>query len=315
VFVDWQVSNPNARGHLTLHNYPKNPEYGQTYKVEITITSEQMDWGDTIEFQEIHWLIDCGSGNIKQLGYSIANTQLNKNSSITIISHWSLPEQPFTPAGQLIMQTSVIIHSNQTSETKQATDLQINPIPQFQLKIKGLMTLNLSSQAIIRLDTLTTYGSLSTLGGGAKINITYVAPDGLEVNRATVTDEKGNYKDKYVPDKVGTWSVKASWGGNENYTAISTQTLAFTVTPEIPVLLIAAGGLIFFFFAVAYYVPARIKKREMRAAYPPATSAQVPPLRSGPSGSTQPKQDKAQPIPRITAVYQRLKRALYAKIS
>jgi len=68
--------------------------------------------------------------------------------------------------------------------------------------------------------------------------VTFVKPDGSQVNLAATTNEKGVFTASYTPDVAGDWSVTAWWSGYKYYTyAYSTDMplkVASTTTPTPP---------------------------------------------------------------------------------
>lgn len=243
IYLDWQVKDPAAGGHLTVSNYPPVLEDGQTYQVELTFTLEWLDWGDTVEFQMIQWFVDTGeSENQLFLGYSAVDSMLKKNESVTVSSHWSLRRHPLNETGWLKMNATVILHdSTQPSETRVPTISQIRPSIQVSLKVENHLTLTLSPRTVEKGQSVTANGTLVPAVAGATINLTYVKPNGEKVIRWANTDQQGNFSDKYTPDVEGTWSVKASWTGTEHYTASSSNLVVFKVDPQSPLVPAIAG--------------------------------------------------------------------------
>ena len=44
-----------------------------------------------------------------------------------------------------------------------------------------------------------------------------------------MTTQEGTYSDTYTPDTEGSWSVHASWGGEELYPGFTSPSASFTV--------------------------------------------------------------------------------------
>lgn len=76
-------------------------------------------------------------------------------------------------------------------------------------------------------------GTLVPTGGppieGANIVLTYTKPDESLINRNTITESDGSFQDLYMPDALGTWSVKASWTGGGDYEGTESLQSQFTV--------------------------------------------------------------------------------------
>jgi hypothetical protein len=82
-------------------------------------------------------------------------------------------------------------------------------------------------------------GTLVPTGGppieGANIALTYTKPDRSLINRNTITESDGTFHDLYMPDALGTWSVKASWTGGEDYEGTESLQSQFTVFSPVAV--------------------------------------------------------------------------------
>jgi hypothetical protein len=65
---------------------------------------------------------------------------------------------------------------------------------------------------------------------GAQVDITYVRPDDSIVMRSALTNATGEYRDSFMPDKVGLWKVMASWAGDEDYEGSTSFPKEFTVS-------------------------------------------------------------------------------------
>jgi len=61
---------------------------------------------------------------------------------------------------------------------------------------------------------ITISGLLTPPIEGATINITISRPDGVEILLYAMADTNGSFSDSFAPDAAGTWSLKASWGGD-----------------------------------------------------------------------------------------------------
>jgi hypothetical protein len=84
-------------------------------------------------------------------------------------------------------------------------------------------------------------GLLTGPKGGVEtptLRLRYEKPDGSTVVRIVGTRSDGSFSDSYSPDVSGSWSVTASWEGDEDYIGTSA-TKAFAVTSA------AAGGIPF----------------------------------------------------------------------
>jgi hypothetical protein len=79
-------------------------------------------------------------------------------------------------------------------------------------------------------NSTTVSGSISPAVSGVQVTLTYTKPDGTTLTRTTTSGNDGSFTDTYSPDKVGSWSVTASWAGNDAYFGATSLAAAFTVT-------------------------------------------------------------------------------------
>jgi len=83
---------------------------------------------------------------------------------------------------------------------------------------------------VIGRESVTISGMISPPHGGVTVTLVYIRPDSSVVTRTVASTTKGEYKDTYAPDKVGSWSVRASWPGDENHDGATSPTASFTVS-------------------------------------------------------------------------------------
>jgi hypothetical protein len=91
-----------------------------------------------------------------------------------------------------------------------------------------------SNATIVPGDSLTVSGAISPAVDGVTVTLTYTKPDATSLTRTAVSAGGGAYTDTYAPATEGSWSVKASWAGNDDYQSATSSSAAFTVN--------AAGG-------------------------------------------------------------------------
>lgn len=87
----------------------------------------------------------------------------------------------------------------------------------------------LSKAAIKKGESITVSGSISPPRGGVTVTLIYTTPDGTTLTRTASTTEAGAYIDAYTPEKGGSWSVRASWAGDEEYNGAKSPPASFTV--------------------------------------------------------------------------------------
>jgi len=80
-------------------------------------------------------------------------------------------------------------------------------------------------------------GTIVPTGGppvaGVNVTLSYTKPDESVVNRTAVTETDGSFQDAYMPDVPGTWSVKASWTGDEDHNGTESLQVQFSVLTDL----------------------------------------------------------------------------------
>jgi len=110
--------------------------------------------------------------------------------------------------------------------------LRINAVSKFGASI------NLSLPPQVKLGGVTSVsGTIVSTGGppvtGVNVALSYKKPDGSVVNRISMTGTNGYFEDSYIPDMPGTWSVKASWIGDQDHNGTEGLEVPFTVLTDI----------------------------------------------------------------------------------
>lgn len=95
--------------------------------------------------------------------------------------------------------------------------------------IPTTITCEVSKDKITQGDSITVSGSISPKRADVTVTLSYTQPDGSIISRTTTTKSDGTYSDSYKPDAVGTWSVSASWAGDDTYGGSSSTSKSFTV--------------------------------------------------------------------------------------
>jgi len=97
------------------------------------------------------------------------------------------------------------------------------------VKASSAISCSVSPASIIIGSTVTVSGSISPAHSGATVTLTYTSPNGSVVTRTVTTGTVGGYTDTYTPDRIGSWSVKASWPGDGDHEGAESQKFWFKV--------------------------------------------------------------------------------------
>jgi len=137
------------------------------------------------------------------------------------------------------------------------------------LGISTSLLCNVSLPKIMEGDSLNVVGRIYP--GGPQFNsktvtLTFKRPDGSTFNRTITTEPFGEYEYSYKPDAPGSWSVTASWNGDNLYDGSVSLPVFFTVEAEeasAPLLEAIIGGAVLIIIgAIAYGVYRALKRRK-----------------------------------------------------
>lgn len=84
-------------------------------------------------------------------------------------------------------------------------------------RASSILTLDMSPEAAFFGEPIEITGSLSPRQENATITITYSSPNNTSTSRTVTTAPDGRYRDVFIPDTTGVWSIASTWEGNANY--------------------------------------------------------------------------------------------------
>ena len=267
LYLDWNlVENTDVYGHLTLSGVPETMEYNQTYKVEITLTLESYDPHDLRKLD--FYLNTSSTGRALPLGNCAINSTLHRAESFTLYSHWKIEHDeisPFLTEGKLLINST--IGKTATEKTLETTPRDIT----IKLKESSILELTDAKVKIVPfpnplnlIEEVSVEGNLKNSSFASidyitwsKISLTYLSPNGTEIIRQVSTNDIGHFTDKFVPDLVGTWRVKATWNGTEKYSAATSSVKLFEVQGPnqwiLPIAIVVFAFLIFISPAIYWF--------------------------------------------------------------
>jgi hypothetical protein len=100
-------------------------------------------------------------------------------------------------------------------------------------KIPTTISCSVSSHDIDDGLSITVSGAINPAIPEKSITLTYREPDGSILNRTVITGSDGSYNDSYQPNVVGSWSVGASWEGDDRREGTSSLSQSFIIKPVI----------------------------------------------------------------------------------
>ncbi|UCG37207.1 MAG: hypothetical protein JSV64_02725, partial [Candidatus Bathyarchaeota archaeon] len=84
-------------------------------------------------------------------------------------------------------------------------------------KIQATVTCSVSPQNLEKGESVDVSGSITPAQENETVTLVYRRPNGFLFNRSVSTDAEGSYRESYQPDVEGSWSVNASWIGDERH--------------------------------------------------------------------------------------------------
>jgi hypothetical protein len=94
---------------------------------------------------------------------------------------------------------------------------------------KSKQQTSLTIQAISQDGTIIVSGKLTPPVAGVEVIISYRSPNGMVITHKNPVDLNGNFGDSYAPDITGTWTISASWSGNDQYDGSESQSANVTI--------------------------------------------------------------------------------------
>jgi hypothetical protein len=100
----------------------------------------------------------------------------------------------------------------------------------FRVKLATTLTCSVSPSTVVIGGSVTISGAIAPAVSGATVTLTFTRPDGTTVAISASTGADGSYSVAYTPSVIGSWSVVASWAGDDTHFGATSPTASFTVT-------------------------------------------------------------------------------------
>lgn len=160
---------------------------------------------------------DTGSGiDFVNMSYSINNGASWNSTLMTQSQHQtytgSIPGQP--------LGTTVLYRV----EAQDYAENEVTDEGSYKCVGNSTISLTLNASQITGGASMRVEGSVLPARANANVSIQYVSPTGSTINQTTKTDAHGNFSDTYTPQASGSWTVKASWEGDQDYLGSSNTT-------------------------------------------------------------------------------------------
>ncbi|MBO3804013.1 MAG: PKD domain-containing protein, partial [Candidatus Brockarchaeota archaeon] len=172
---------------------------------EFTVCAYDPDGGG------VRCIFDWGDGTTTETGME------NSGSSFTASHAWGR-------IGTFNVKAKAIDSAGKESAWSQPTVVSV--------KFPSAITISVSATTIARGERLTVKGTISP-PQESTVTIAYRKPDGSQLTVQVMSDQEGDFHDIIAPNVVGTWTVRASWGGDESHFGSSTEQISFKVDPAL----------------------------------------------------------------------------------
>jgi hypothetical protein len=84
-------------------------------------------------------------------------------------------------------------------------------------KIQAAVACSVSPGSVEKGESVDVSGSIDPAQENLTVTLTYKNPVGSSLSRTVKTDSEGSYRESYQPDIEGSWSVNASWSGDDRH--------------------------------------------------------------------------------------------------
>jgi hypothetical protein len=102
------------------------------------------------------------------------------------------------------------------------------------------ITCSVSPQETKQDESITVSGSITPAVEDVNVTLVYKKPDGTTFERNIKTASDGSFSDLYKASEIGSWTVEASWAGNQQYMGASSSQVSFSVGTKGPCLIATA---------------------------------------------------------------------------
>ncbi|TLN01291.1 PKD domain-containing protein, partial [bacterium] len=211
--TDGASSGWSSLATINIENAPPNTPArpSGTTSCAPNSTHEYSVYASDPDGENVHCIFDWGDG-------ATTVTSTLSSGSLFKASH------TWDRLGTFSVKVKVIDSAGKESPWSQPTTVEV--------KLTSSMTIATSLSAVARGEKLAVNGSIKP-PHAATVTLTYGKPDGSQIIVQVKSDQNGNFNDVIAPSAVGTWSVRASWSGDDNHFGSSTSPITFVVDPAL----------------------------------------------------------------------------------
>gem|GEM_PF-2821598 len=232
-----QILVPGQRWPFEVDLYPREDVTGDVHSYELSVLCSASNREPYSQFQVLNQTSHLDywfnvEGEVKNIGEvaatkvcSVATFYDADGRVLGCDADW-VEVDVLPPGGAGSFQLSLI---GEERSAKVATYVLQFDCEEYEItKQPSMISCMISESTFGFGETITVSGSITPRIDGLKVVLNYTEPDGAAITR-TVTTVDGNYSDSYKPDKIGLWTLKASWDGDEDYEGAASESLTFTV--------------------------------------------------------------------------------------
>ena len=175
--------------------------------ISVTVWPDTIDQGGTVRIEGL--LVPPSEGSTVKMEYrpqggawtKITETLTNATGEYSYV--W---ETALTVPGRYEVKASWLGEMNLEGAE--------SPLSYFYITEGSNLSISLSSTSTAVNSTIVVRGEVSPIHAYVNVTVSIVAPNGTVSTREVLTYAAGNYKIRFTPDSVGTWSFKSSWSGD-----------------------------------------------------------------------------------------------------
>lgn len=239
-------SNSLQESDKSDNQYSTSISVGQSFDFQISLSpsSRSINAGDSTTFNV--QVSSSVGGQPVSLSFDSPNNSITGNFDLPagtapFTTNLIINAANNTPSGSFTISVTGngggIVHSatatlevesqNTETQNRQTQSLQSTPPPP-----PGSISFRTENSRVNVGDRVSLSGSLFPKIS-TDIDIVFDGPNGINIDRLVSTNSDGNFDYGFYPNIAGTWSITASWNGNENYIGASQHVTVAVSQPEV----------------------------------------------------------------------------------
>jgi len=215
---------------------PDNPIKAHPGDTEVPLTVEVQNLSPNETIKGVKATLDLGDGPLKDI-YGNANATATGKPEISEVLS---PTDEIKPKGFFTLTFSLDI-----SEDALPGKYRYNMLLEYSVNCSGIflegepktltveviiskkettISCSVSPKSVEKGELIEVSGTIDPAVENVTVNLQYKSPNGTIFNRTATTDAEGYYEDSFQPNLEGSWSINASWAGDEKHEGAWTTT-------------------------------------------------------------------------------------------